>query len=161
MRLLAIAGAALAFAILGSPAAAQQTTVPGEVQPAPPAQAEPPPFPPFPPAPSHRWVDMGEHHSRSSHHRGATHHHAAARSHHHAARVHHASRRHHESSRFSDRTIHRCHRMTYKLIMRDNLCRAMMTQDIRNHHRHAAHRHRSTYHHASAHRHHSRHRHRA
>jgi hypothetical protein len=39
--------------------------------------------------------------------------------------------------------------MTYKLIMRDNLCRAMMTRDIKAHHRHhASHRR------ASAHRHH-------
>ena len=101
---------------------------------------------------------MGEHHARSSHHRASTHHRKST--HHRATRVHpaahkrHSTRAHHSNARFSTRTVRNCHRMTYKRIMRDNLCRAMMTQDLkkrrtRHHaskHRHAAH-HRASAHH--------------
>jgi len=155
MRLFILAGAAFALAIAGLPASAQQPApdaAPAEALP------EPPPFPPYPPEPSHRWVDMGEHHARSSHHRASTHHRKST--HHRATRVHHAAhkrhstRAHHSNARFSTRTVRNCHRMTYKRIMRDNLCRAMMTQDLkkrrtRHHaskHRHAAH-HRASAHH--------------
>jgi hypothetical protein len=160
MRLVVLAGAALAFTLLGSPAATQQapgTATPGEVQPQSPPPTEPPPFPPYPPEPSHRWVDLGEHHARSSHHHRPTRHHAAARRHRHA-HAHHAIHKRYRSSRFSARTIHRCHRMTYKLIMRDNLCRAMMTRDLKK----ARHRHHALHRRASAHRHrHTVHHHRA
>lgn len=106
----------------------------------------PPPFPPMPSSrPSHRWVDMGGNHARrTEHHAKKVSHHKARASH----RGSHASasashRRSHASASASHRRSHakkaappsprvmrRCHKMSYKQIMRSDSCRALMRQDL-------------------------------
>ena len=107
----------------------------------------PPPFPPMPSSrPSHRWVDMGEHHVGRARHKAAPARHTtksdlrrsrrklAAEDHH--SRHHHGRtdvRRSHKErakDRPSAKTIRRCHDMSYKQIMRSSSCRALMKQEL-------------------------------
>jgi len=129
MQRIAIACAALAFAIVASPATAQQTLA--EQQLAPPAETPLPPFPHYPKAePSHRCVNTcGGHHS-SSHHQASTHHKStkAKKASHKHGKAGHESR--HQAKHFSKKTIRQCHKMTYKEIMAHRNCRDMMTQDL-------------------------------
>ena len=68
---------------------------------------------------------------------------------HHRSVHHHRGRtdRHATHQYFSRRTIHQCHRMTYRQIVRHRHCRTMMKQDLKasDHRRHRAHRHRSAH----------------
>ena len=171
---------ALAFGVCGSPVAAQQTVPeqpPQQAQPTGPTEpaspgaqstpdmpSPPPPFPPMPRAPSHRWVDVSSHHS--SHRRAHTppshrRHVEATHRGRHGERTQASHRsRHAEAAEahLSKRTIRSCHRMSYKQIMRQSDCRALMSQELAaSHHRerHSAHRHRGTTHrHTATHRHH-------
>ena len=150
---------ALAFGICASPLAAQQTrpeqppqqtgppgpappagqSMPQETQPPPAPEAEPlpPPFPPMPKArPSHRWVDIGDHHSRRMRHH-------ATPSHRQRTHAHHLARlAHHPAGHASRLQIRRCHSMSYRQIMRHSSCRTLMRQELaaaEHRHHHAAH----------------------
>ena len=102
----------------------------------------PPPFPPMPSSrPSHRWVDIGNHHASRAHHRARAAHAPARRTHHRRA---HASRTAHKARaamHFSKKTIRSCHGMTYRQIMRHSNCRALMKQELAA----PAHRHRTSH----------------
>ena len=143
---LILACASLSFG-LESPLAAQEA-------PPPPPQAEqlppPPPFPPMPSAkPSHRWVDTGGHTSRARSKASPARHHASsakkARSS--QATASHRATASHKSSKsrkaaasrrsvkakpmhFSAKTIRSCHAMTYRQIIRNSSCRAMIKQEL-------------------------------
>jgi hypothetical protein len=180
MQHIAFACAALAFAIFASPAVAQQT--PPEQQPPPtsqpvpeappPQQAVPPPLPPMPSSrPSHRWVDVGGHHTASSRHHAATSHRQATKKHnakdkHHAKHVtekHHATHKH-SAPHLSKRTIRQCHSMTYKQIMKHSNCRDLMSHEIETaeqKHRHASHHKGKAHHNSKAHNHSKAHHHRS
>lgn len=107
----------------------------------------PPPFPPMPSSrPSHRWVDMGEHHVSRGRHKAAPARHVSKsdlrRGRKKLAAEDHRSLRHHGRSdvrrshrelakdRPSAKTIRRCHDMSYKQIMRSSSCRALMKQEL-------------------------------
>jgi hypothetical protein len=124
------------------------------VPPAPPPSRDvaplPPPFPPMPSSrPSHRHVDMGEHHGRRSEHHAskASHRESARASRRHSHKAAGPSRRHrHEAARAaqpSPKVMRRCHRMSYTQIMRSSSCRELMRQDLAApSHRHSARSHR-------------------
>jgi hypothetical protein len=146
-RAVILACAALAFGMLGSPLAAQQsapqaTQPPPEAEPLPP----PPPFPPMPSArPSHRRVDIGNGHASRVRHRATptrrthAHHHQAA----HKARP---------AAHFSRKTIRLCHGMNYRQIMRHSDCRTLMSQELATTaHHHATHHHKPAAHRARQH----------
>ncbi|WP_028969558.1 hypothetical protein [Sphingomonas sp. URHD0057] len=161
-RIVVLACATLAFGMSAAPVGAQDVPggpVPQAAQPAadlpppvPEPQAEqlppPPPFPPMPSArPSHRWVDVGGHHSsRARHHARKAHAHATPSKHRRA----HASHRSAHKARpmhFSRKTVRSCHGMSYRQIMRHPSCRALIKQELAA----PAHRHRAAHHKASAH----------
>jgi len=147
-RVVALACAALAFGMFGSPLGAQQTPseqpMPQAAQPPPVPEAEPlpppPPFPPMPSArPSHRWVDMGERHARRVQH---------PRTHHRRTHAHHRAAHKARLTHFSRRTIRSCHAMNFRQIMRHSSCRLLMRQELATT---AAHRHhQATRHHKMA-----------
>jgi hypothetical protein len=168
-----LACATLAFCLLASPLAAQEAAQ----QPAPQAEQLPPP-PPFPPMPSskpsHRWVDMGGHTSRARPKASSPRHHASpvkrdrkARSSnktqasHKAAKSHKATASHRSVRKdkpvhFSAKTVRSCHAMTYRQIIRNSSCRAMIKQELaapapthRTNHKASAHR--ATHHGTAAH----------
>lgn len=139
----------------GEPSPAAQSTPE-----APQAQPEPPPFPPMPRAkPSHRWttsnhhVATGHHSTTQAHHRTTSAHHRTTSTHSratHAARrsAHATHRRSHERKEavhLSRKTIRQCHGMSYRQIMRNSNCRALMSQELeaasarhQSKHRHSA-----------------------
>ena len=154
---------AAAFAILASPLAAQQasadqpssttqqmqsdptaapttqsapeTPPPGPDQQVTPAPV-PPPFPPMPRArPSHRWVDVGVHKTRSVRHRSKRLHRTAAT-------------KHPRTRPISRRELHKCRNMTHKQLRRNHFCRALLSREVQdaNDHRHH-HRHGHEHHH--------------
>ena len=158
MQRIALVGALLAFAIVPSALSAQQATPDQQTpatQPSPPSSSSPPPFPPFERAPSHRWVDVGNHHSGSSRHHAVTKHRKTVTESRHAKTAAESRHKRHERRATkeeraqpvvaSKRTIRRCHNMTYTQIMKESTCRALMKQDIDGgDHRHAhASRHKS------------------
>jgi hypothetical protein len=168
-RVVVLACAAIAFGMFGSPLRAQQNgsdqpvssseqPIAQATPPSPPPQAEPlpPPFPPMPSArPSHRWVDVGDHHSRRVRHHVARRHHHATRTHHRRTHARHRPAHKPRLAHFSRRTIRSCHGMTYRQIMRHDSCRLLMKQELsgkaHRHHRAAHHRttaHRARHHHA-------------
>lgn len=137
-----------------SPPAGSQTCPDGSVVPADATCPAPPPFPPMPSRPPrHRFVDVGHHAaSHATHHRATHARHRTTQAHHRAA-----GRRHEVTVHASKRTIRACHKLTYRQILRDRRCRALMRQDIASHEqarRHHAVKHRR----AVTHRHRSRHR---
>jgi hypothetical protein len=157
MQRVALACAGFALAIIASPVVAQTTP---EQQPVPAPQAEPAP-PPLPPMPSarHRWVDTGSHHAASSHHQ-------ATRPRQHASTKQHASHKHatkhkhqaaherHPTVHASKQSIRKCHGMSYRQILRDSTCRAVMRQDLEAaepRHHVKAHRHSSAHRHVTVH----------
>jgi hypothetical protein len=172
-RVVVFACAALALGIVGSPLSAQQQIgsdqpvsqseqpTPQTSQP-PPTEAEPPlppppPFPPMPSArPSHRWVDVGGHHSSRTRHHARPRHHHATRVQHRRTQAHHRPAHKARLAHFSHRTVRSCHGMNYRQIMRHPSCRLLMKQELgatahrhhraRHHHRAATHR--SRHHHA-------------
>jgi hypothetical protein len=163
-RIATLACAAFALGMFAHPLGAQQTPaqqpMPEVAQPPPGPGAEPlpppPPFPPMPSArPSHRWVDMGDHHARRVRHRAAPTHHHATRTQHRRTQAHHRpAHKARPAAHFSRRTIRSCHGMNYRQIMRHSSCRALMSQEIaaaahRNHR--ATHRHRTAAHKARQH----------
>ncbi|MFL6720770.1 MAG: hypothetical protein ACJ8FT_03060 [Sphingomonas sp.] len=148
--------AAFSFAIFASPLAAQQTPPPAETVPPASTAPQPPPFPPMPSSrPSHRWVDVGAHHSASSHHAGPARHHAAAtRERHRAAttrerhaKAHREKKHGHQAAvHLSRKTIRQCHEMSYKQLMRNSNCRSLMRQELdtaESRHHKAAHVHKA------------------
>lgn len=166
MKRIALAPTLLAISILSAPLGAQQTSPDLQTSPAQPSpspqqsapDAPPPPFPPFARArPSHRWVDVGNHHTASSRHQSAQkHRHVSTEPKHkrHAREEaaperpqhRHTKHGHHESASAekpqtrpaSKRAIRKCHKMTYSQIMREHSCRELMKQDLdRAEHRHA------------------------
>jgi hypothetical protein len=126
------------------PAPAPQQTTPAEPAP-PPADMQttpqsPPPFPPMPrAAPRHRWVNAGTARSRHEHRAAAQRQHAAGSKHHATASRHHAAAsRHHaaadrrqRSSAPDRRASRRCHHLSYRQMLRDSGCRAVVEQDLR------------------------------
>ena len=144
MQRIVLACAAIALGLVGSPSEAQQAQ-PGDVNsPAPPVQEStppapeayqlppPPPFPPMPSKrPSHRWVDMGDHHAKRTHRASKPRHHQAARSHHKVKSSHHRrSAARPAKVHLSRKTIRQCHAMGYRQIMRHKNCRMLMKQEI-------------------------------
>lgn len=134
-HILGLACAAFALGLLGSPLAAQDMA-----QATPQAQELPPP-PPFPPMPSsrpsHRTVNLSGHHSSRSHTAKSsarkarpTKHHASSTKH--RARTHSTKRSVHKDKplHLSKKTIRQCHGMTYRQIMRNSSCRALMKQEL-------------------------------
>jgi hypothetical protein len=126
--------AALAFGILTFPVAAQQIA-PG--QPLPPAQQTapemppaprpelqtppeaPPPFPPMPSAaPTHRWVNIGQHRATHANHT--------------------VTHVHHKAKRSTLRTMRWCRSTSHRQMMRHSTCRAHMRNHryITKHRRH-------------------------
>ena len=152
MQRIVLACAALAFGILGSPLAAQQTTPeqqPAPTQPAPTPDQQttpeaPPPFPPMPKArPSHRFVNVGgELRATREHHRTVRSHHERAK-----ARRQRAHAHHERVAPPSRKTVRKCHAMSYKQIMRSDTCRALMKQELGAGERHAKHKHDAGRHH--------------
>ena len=145
------------------PESPTQQSMPEATPPAP----EPPPFPPMTKArPSHRHVDLGEHHTRRASHVTATVHHRTTRKHHDATRARKKTRGHREGTRAHKRTraeeqvahlsrnaIRRCHNMDYRQIMRSSSCRALMKQELgasERSHGHSTNRHKATKRHHSA-----------
>jgi hypothetical protein len=149
-RTVILACATLAFGLIASPLVAQEAA-----QPAPQAEQLPPP-PPFPPMPSskpsHRFVDMGGHTSRArskaSPARQAAspkrdrkaHSSSTSRTSHKArssqkargskATASHRSVRKDKPVHFSAKTVRSCHAMTYRQIIRNSSCRAMIKQEL-------------------------------
>ena len=158
MKHIALAGAAFAFAIAPSALTAQQTSPDQQtpqVNQSAPSSTTPPPFPPFTRAPSHRWVDVGDHHKASTHHHAApARHHAAASESRHGKRSHHkASAEREQPVTASKKTIRRCHNLTYKQIMQQSTCRALMKQDLEaSDRKHSKASHHRTEHHNGKHR---------
>ena len=162
MRFIVLAGAAMAFAFVASPSAAQP--VPPDQPPAttqsspdaPQAQPlpEPPPFPPMPRArPSHRFTTGGEHRATVQHRTTHVQHrttrttharHTSAKTERRSAHARHQkSNKRHQAAKPSARTVRMCHRMTYEKIMRSSTCRELMSQELKaasNRHHHKAHR---------------------
>jgi type IV secretory pathway VirB10-like protein len=174
-RVVALACAALAFGMVASPLGAQQAptqqmgqnepvprtqqSTPEAAQPPPAPEAEPlpPPFPPMPSArPSHRWVDIGDHHARRVRSHARPRHHQATRTQHRRADAHHRpADKARLAGQFSRRTIRSCHGMNYRQIIRHDSCQLLMRQELAataHRHHHATHRHK-----AAAHRHKARH----
>ena len=140
--------AALAWGIVASPVAAQQTVpdqsvpapqqAPTGVPPAPPPDLQttpeaPPPFPPMPArAPRHRWVNV-------NHHRGAATHQRARHAHNVTHRAHHKAAAHSKQ-----KDLRWCRGLTPRQLRRHSRCVALMRQDkhaqTRRHHR-TSHRH--------------------
>lgn len=169
MQRVVLACAVLSFALLASPATAQQS---GDSAPASSPAPEPyqlPPPPPFPPMPRtdphHRWVDTGDHRSSAKSHR-ATRTHKASTAQRSKTRAHrskttaHRSKTtaHHSKARaqraparpaavhLSRKTIRQCHAMSYKQIMGHKNCRALMQQELAaadQRHRTTAHKHKA------------------
>jgi hypothetical protein len=154
-----VACAAVALAILTSPVGAQ--TVPPDqspypetsVPPAPPpdrARQPAPELPPFIPPPRARIYD---HHRTTAHRRATPHHRPTAHNRataHHRVTAHHVTHSHHPAVHLSKATMRQCHKMTYRQIMRNSSCRALMSQDLA-----AAERHHATTHHRAKTAHHS------
>jgi hypothetical protein len=144
-RIFVFACASLSFGPLASPLAAQEMA-----QAAPQAEQLPPP-PPFPPMPSsrptHRFVDMGGHHTSRARSKASPARHASsvkrsgkvhasskARTSHKArsskAAASHRTVRKDKPMHFSAKTVRSCHAMTYRQIMRSSSCRAMIKQEL-------------------------------
>jgi hypothetical protein len=151
-RVVALACAAFALGMFAYPLAAQQTpaqqSIPEAPQPAPEAEPlpPPPPFPPMPSArPSHRWVDVGDHHARRARHHAAPTRHHAKRTQQRRTHAHHRPTHKVRAMHFSRRTIRSCHGMNYRQIMRHSSCRALMSQELataaQRHLHHATHHH--------------------
>jgi hypothetical protein len=162
--------------MLASPLAAQEASPPvSKAEQLPP----PPPFPPMPSAkPSHRWVDMGgpsrarskaspaRHHASPVKHDRKAHASSKSRTSHrartsHKARGSKATASHRPVGKakpmhFSAKTVRSCHAMTYRQIIRNSSCRAMIKQELaapaathRTNHKASAHR--ATHHGTAAH----------
>jgi hypothetical protein len=150
-RILVLACASLSFALLASPLAAQETAR---------AVAEQlPPAPPMPPMPNSkvRWVDVGGHTSRARAKASPARHAASVKR---DSKIHSASKprttkqdrashkagktkapsskatasrrqvREDKPKHFSAKTIRSCHAMTYRQILRNSSCRAMIKQEL-------------------------------
>ena len=138
--ILVLACASLAFGMLASPLAAQEAA-----QPVPQAEQLPPP-PPFPPMPSskpsHRWVDVGAPRTSRARSKASPAHHASSAKRNHKARSSDKARTSHKATashrsvrrakpvHFSAKTVRSCHAMTYRQIMRNSSCRAMIKQEL-------------------------------
>ena len=157
IRRAALICAAIAFGTSTSALTAQQTSPEQAAKqsstnapPAPPTDMQtapgvPPPFPPMPSrAPSHRWVDMGDHHRSHQHHRSTarvSHREGNARqqashSHHRAtsnrtAKSHHRASHHRAGPTLSKKTIRRCHKMTYHQLLQHKDCAQLLQSELR------------------------------
>lgn len=137
VNLRVLACAAFALGIVASPAAAQPAPLDQLAQ-AQPQEPAPPPFPPMPRAkPSHRWVDVGGHHT-TSHHRTTQARHRTTSSKHHATRSEHRSTRsrhakahaaHHLTR--AERDLRYCHQLTPRHQMRNSRCKALLRDERR------------------------------
>jgi type IV secretory pathway VirB10-like protein len=147
---------ALSLGILATSVHAQQTSVP----PAPPPDMQsspsvPPPFPPMPTRePSHRHVDMGEHHrsSHSSHRSTRSSHHTISKSHHttrhsrkserHEAHARHGKKSHHEAApTLSKKQKRQCKKMSYSQLLKHSSCAALLQSELKSesHPKHRSH----------------------
>lgn len=159
MRLSTAVCAALALGLFAMPAAAQQA-LPGQALPAaqPTATTEaPPPFPAMPRArPSHRCVNTcggtkkATHRptahrekakvssKRSTHERASKERRERTSTHHKATRAERANAASHKAHKsahepalhLSSKAIRRCHSATYRQLMKDSQCRALMRQEL-------------------------------
>lgn len=155
IRRVALICAAIAFGTSNSALNAQQTSpeqaakqsssnaapaTPPDMQTAP---GVPPPFPPMPSrAPSHRWVDMSNHHQSQTHRRSTarvSHRKGNARqaghSHHRAASNRGGKSHHHPSHRarpaLSKKAIRRCHKMTYHQLLEHRDCAQLLQSELK------------------------------
>jgi hypothetical protein len=101
-------------------------------------------------APSHRWVDMGDHHRSQTHRRSTAHVSKAHVSHrtskatkrtassHHRTAPHrtsksrHAAVHHKASPALSKKAIRRCHSMTYRQLLRHKDCAQLLQTEIKS-----------------------------
>jgi hypothetical protein len=174
MRLAIILSAILGSSILVSPAGAQvsvATAGPASEQQPAPADTSPPPFPAMPHArPSHRCVNTcgsgsktahrgtTHHVTTESHHSGISAHHQLTREHKHSTSTHHdrkamerkastrkKTKEHEATLHLSRAAIRHCHSESYRQLMNDSRCRALMTQELKakEPHHHADHHKRS------------------
>lgn len=161
MRRIGLACAALVM--LASPLRAQQVppeqpvpaqAAPDQTVPPPPASQPgselPPPFIPPPPARAYDDYRPRSHHHARVHRHARSHHHARAhrRGIAHARVVH----RHHRARHISMRASRRCHRMSYRQIIRHSICSALIKRDLQAaEHRHVrvSRHHRFSHHHRS------------
>jgi len=130
VNLRVLACAAFALGIVASPAAAQPAPLDQLAQ-AQPQEPAPPPFPPMPRAkPSHRWVDVGGHHT-TSHHRTTRTKHRATRSEHRSTRSRHAKAHAAHHLTRAEKDLRYCHQLTPRHQMRNSRCKALLRDERR------------------------------
>lgn len=132
VRLGLVAFAAVALGMFASPVAAQPVP-PDQLAQAQRQEPAPPPFPPMPRArPSHRFVDVGQHRTTSTHRKTTRARHSSGSEHHRATTGHrHGKTRVTHYLTRTERDLRYCHQLTHRNQMRNSRCKLLLRDEKR------------------------------